>query len=473
MSFIAAMAGGPSERPPGRLPVRFCEADLFDLFDIDFRYGGPFTRADERASPPAPVVVLSDVLNQQLYGGADSVGRTIRLAGRDFRDRRRHAPAPGKLNLWDFGVAPENIANVLVPFVFADELRPVPVLSWPPVLPDLGWRDDRGLAERHRRILGSPARRRRAHAPRRRRCPGINPQLALRSADEIARRFSKAPAPYRVFVILTLVVLEVSVINLMRMLLAKATSRAAEIGIHRALGAGRNTIFGRQLAEGVIVSMAGSVARARARHPDGRDVRPADPGLARRAGGDADDRRHGAAGLPARRAGERHLSGLADRLGPAHALPREDMNPSLELGPILRSLRHHKGTFSLLVLEVALGFVMLLHTLLIARYYFHLHVRPNGMPEDELVVARRRFLHPRDAAAARAAVRADLAALGRTGAAAAAIDATPLPDAGAFPDRARAARRRARAARAGRCARRLVSQRRSACRSSPEPASTP
>jgi len=53
-------------------------------------------------------------------------------------------------------------------------------------------------------------------------------------------------------------VLEVSVINLMRMLLAKATSRAAEIGIHRALGAGRNTIFGRQLLEGVVVSMIGS-----------------------------------------------------------------------------------------------------------------------------------------------------------------------------------------------------------------------
>lgn len=109
------------------------------------------------------------------------------------------------------------------------------------------------------------------------------------------------------------------------------------------------------------------------------------------------------------------------------------MNSSAELGPILRSLRHHKGTFSLLVLEVALGFVMLLHTLLIARYYFQLHVRPNGMPEDELVVARRRFLHPRDAAAARATARADLAALGRAGAAAAAIDAMPLPDAGAFP----------------------------------------
>ena len=42
------MTGGPVERPPGRLPVRFCDADIFQLFNIDFRYGGPFTRADER-----------------------------------------------------------------------------------------------------------------------------------------------------------------------------------------------------------------------------------------------------------------------------------------------------------------------------------------------------------------------------------------------------------------------------------------
>ena len=89
------------------------------------------------------------------------------------------------------------------------------------------------------------------------------------------------------------------------------------------------------------------------------------------------------------------------------------MNPSLELGPILRSMRHHKGAFSLLVLEVALGFVMLTHTMIAVRYYFRLHVGPTGMPEDELVVARRRFLHPRDVEAARAAARADLAALGR------------------------------------------------------------
>jgi putative ABC transport system permease protein len=257
VSFVSVMTGGPVERPPARLPVRFCDADMFQMFNIDFRYGGPFTRIPGRASPAASEAVLSDVLNQKLYGGADSVGRMIRIAGRDFRVVGVMRQRSGKLHLWDFSVAPENIANLMVPFAFADELRPVPIYTWPPVLPELGWRAiasaPNGITEYWVRLPPGEARTRYAAALSR-----IDPRLALHSSDEIAGRFSKAPAPYRVFVILTLVVMEVSVINLMRMLLAKATSRSAEIGIHRALGAARNVIFGRQLAEGVIVSMAGS-----------------------------------------------------------------------------------------------------------------------------------------------------------------------------------------------------------------------
>jgi len=165
---------------------------------------------------------------------------------------------PGKLNLWDFGVAPENIANLMVPSAFADELRPLPTYTWPPLLPELGWRgiaaSSAGITEYWVRLTSPAARARFAAA-----LSALNPRLTLVDADTISARHAKPPAPYRVFVILTLVVLEVSVINLMRMLLAKATSRAAEIGIHRALGAGRNTIFVRQMLEGVFVSMIGSV----------------------------------------------------------------------------------------------------------------------------------------------------------------------------------------------------------------------
>ena len=41
----------------------------------------------------------------------------------------------------------------------------------------------------------------------------------------------------------------------------------------------------------------------------------------------------------------------------------------MELGPLLRSMRHHKGAFSLLVLEVAFGYVILVHALVASRYY--------------------------------------------------------------------------------------------------------
>jgi putative ABC transport system permease protein len=255
VSFISVMTGGPSDRAPDRISVRFCDRDIFDIFKIDFRYGGPFTGTDRLA---AAEVVVSDILNRQLYGGANSVGRTIRIAGRDFRIVGVTRQRPGKVHVWDFGISPENVANVMVPFAFADELHPVPVISWPPVLPDAGWSaiaaSASGVTEYWIRLPSEEARARFAAA-----LPAIDRRLTLRSSDQIALRFAKAPGPYRVFVILTLVVLEVSIINLMRMLLAKATSRAAETGIHRALGAGRNTIFARQLLEGVLVSMVGSV----------------------------------------------------------------------------------------------------------------------------------------------------------------------------------------------------------------------
>jgi putative ABC transport system permease protein len=105
------------------------------------------------------------------------------------------------------------------------------------------------------------------------------------------------------------------------------------------------------------------------------------------------------------------------------------------IGPILRSLRHHKGTFALLVLEVAFGFVILVHSFIAARYYHRLSMVETGMPVDSLVFVERRFLHPRPIEAARAEQRSDLAALARVGGveAAAALDSLPLPDSATFP----------------------------------------
>lgn len=105
----------------------------------------------------------------------------------------------------------------------------------------------------------------------------------------------------------------------------------------------------------------------------------------------------------------------------------------MHLGPMLRSMHHHKGAFSLLVLEVAFGFVLLSHTLVGARYYLRLHQRPTGLPHDELLIATRRFAQPRAITTAREVLRGDLAALATAGIAAAAIDPAPLTGSTGFP----------------------------------------
>jgi putative ABC transport system permease protein len=256
LSFVSVQAGGPTGADADRLPVRYCSADLFDLFTIDLRYGRPWLRSDE--SERAPVIVLSDLLNDRLFAGRNSVGRTLRIGARDFRVVGVVRQRAGKVPVWDVGIAPQNLAYVMVPFPFADELRPVPVVTWPPMAPDRSWPEiaagANAFAEYWVRLPTAEARDRFAAAMR-----ALDPRLKVRSADDIVARFAHAPAPYRVFVILTLIVMEASVINVMRLLLAKASSRAAELGIHRALGAGRQVIFTRQLLEGVLVSMAGSL----------------------------------------------------------------------------------------------------------------------------------------------------------------------------------------------------------------------
>jgi putative ABC transport system permease protein len=257
-TFVAVMAGGPVEQPPRRLPVRFCDADLFGLFNVEFLYGGPWRREDERGPSTARVTVLADIANQQLFGGANSVGRMVRVGGEDFRVVGVTRQPSGKLNMWDFGVAPENVGHAIVPMALADTLRPVPELSWPPLVGSSTWATtaaSRVAFVEYWVRLTAPAARARFEAA----MSTSAPRARLVSGDDVVTRHQHAPPPYRIFLIFTLVLLEASVINVMRMLLAKASSRSAEIGIHRALGAGRGTIFARQLCEGVLVSLAGSL----------------------------------------------------------------------------------------------------------------------------------------------------------------------------------------------------------------------
>src|SRR3546814_18224868 len=53
------------------------------MFDVPFRYGGPWRAED--GEKRARVAVISADLNQALFGGADSVGRQLQVRGTSVR----------------------------------------------------------------------------------------------------------------------------------------------------------------------------------------------------------------------------------------------------------------------------------------------------------------------------------------------------------------------------------------------------
>ena len=61
---------------------RMTDGDFFEMFDVPFRYGGPWSKEVDQTAER--VVVLSDRINQKYFGGRNSVGESVRLGTEDF-----------------------------------------------------------------------------------------------------------------------------------------------------------------------------------------------------------------------------------------------------------------------------------------------------------------------------------------------------------------------------------------------------
>jgi putative ABC transport system permease protein len=81
-SYLVLEPQGEDEKP---FPVdaRNTWADFFPMFDLPFLYGGGWPDSADRNMER--VVVLSKEINEQVFGGEDSVGRNVRLNSMDFR----------------------------------------------------------------------------------------------------------------------------------------------------------------------------------------------------------------------------------------------------------------------------------------------------------------------------------------------------------------------------------------------------
>jgi putative ABC transport system permease protein len=249
-------------------------ADFFPMFQTPFVYGGGWNQAQDGAH--AAVVVISRQLNQQLFGGANSIGRTLRLDDHDYQIVGVMAdwnPRPrfyDVVNSSGFGDPPDFI----LPFTHAVDMHTDTDgnnACYGSVGRAPGWDGwlhsgcvwvslwvelpDRAAAQAYQRYLeGYAAEQNRAgrfHWP---------PNVALYDLTQWLRYEKVVPPETRMSLLLSLGFLLVCLVNTVGLLLAKFMRRAGEIGVRRALGASRREIWAQFLAEAAMVGVAGGVA---------------------------------------------------------------------------------------------------------------------------------------------------------------------------------------------------------------------
>jgi len=243
-------------------------ADFFTMFDAPFQYGGGWTAADDESR--TQVVVISDFLNDKLFGGANSVGRIIRVNEQDLRVvgvLKHWAPQP---RFYAQGLGGRSYGDgdaVFLPLQTAraasmdpqnddcwavadtSKLETAPCI-WLGFWAELS--NGREVAA-YRQFLSNYVQQQIALGRY------YRPEVALPDLPQWLRDEKVVPDDVRLQAGLAFGFLLICVVNTIGLLLAKCLRRAQEIGVRRALGATRRAIFTQFMVEASIVGLAGGL----------------------------------------------------------------------------------------------------------------------------------------------------------------------------------------------------------------------
>ena len=259
--------------------VRLCSRDFFALFELELARGQVWESDDDGANRPdgasgadarragggLPPVVIDGAAAARLFGrGSDAIGRTLRVQDHDFRVVGVLAPYR-RLKVFDFKFLIQSRPDALyLPAAWGAmlELRPDILLPGAPFGPryaDLVASDAQWL---HVWIeLPDAAARDAYRAAAAAYVSGLPPArpavlgARLLSVDEWQRTNYRTFNGYQLFYLFAALLLAACVLNLMRLLLAKFSSRAHLIGVHRALGASKRSIFLQHVTEAALVGL--------------------------------------------------------------------------------------------------------------------------------------------------------------------------------------------------------------------------
>jgi putative ABC transport system permease protein len=255
---------------PFYVEARYTSADFFAMFEAPFLYGHGWTSAEDESH--ARDVVITRKLDDKLFNGADSVGRTLRIGGTTFRivgvlDSWRPNPHFYDLTTGSY----DYYEQVFVPLQTALELHfdhngsndcwadgtggvsgnvyPSATCTWLQFWVEL---DSPAKAAAYKEFL--------IHYSEEQKALGRfvrPPNVKLRNLMQWLDYNGVVPSDVRLQAWLAFGFLLVCLVNTVGLMLAKFLRRAGELSVRRAMGASRRTLFAQLLTESGLVGIAG------------------------------------------------------------------------------------------------------------------------------------------------------------------------------------------------------------------------
>ncbi|QYJ78166.1 ABC transporter permease [Shewanella acanthi] len=257
---------------PAMQSVRVTNNDFFQLFAIDFQYGQAWD--DSVDTSPRYEVVLSDELNQTLFAGKNSVGKTVYFNAKAYQVvgvLKPWAPSPNyhDLNNGSFGESDK----MYVPYSLA------PIEEYQSWGNTNGWNyesvdtyakrltsekhwtqywvqlDTPAQVEEYRQWLNNYIEQQKKLGR------FTSPKAAAQFLD-VAQwlDFNKVvPKDNKILVGLSSLFLLVCLVNMLGLLLSKFLRRAPEIGVRRAIGASQGQIFAQHMVEVSLMGLLGGL----------------------------------------------------------------------------------------------------------------------------------------------------------------------------------------------------------------------
>jgi putative ABC transport system permease protein len=253
------------------IPGHAVYGEFFPMLDIPFVYGTGWAASDDQRH--AMVVVISKELNQRLFDGANSIGRTLQLNARtytvvgvvgDWHPRPKFYDLP---NSNAFGgddqlFIPLTVAidqQITTTGSFGCSKQPAPGFAgtlsdscfWISYMVEL---DSDQQVDKYRNYLEGYAKAQQSSGRF-----GWPPDNRLRDLDEWMTFEQVVPPQTKVAVIVALCLLLVCMINTVGLLLAKFIGRTGDIALRRALGASRLAIATQYCIESSIIGFFGGL----------------------------------------------------------------------------------------------------------------------------------------------------------------------------------------------------------------------